>query len=109
MLLQSHDPYAAPDSLTPAQAGDAVFLNLLPALPSAFPAGSVTGLRARGGVLASLAWKDGKLTGATLKASDSKPIKVRYAGREAEIRAEAGRSYAVSPDLKITAVARPLR
>ena len=109
MLLQSHDPYAAPDSMTPAQAGDAVFIHLLPALPSAFPAGSVTGLRARGGVLVSLAWKGGKLTSATLTASDSKPIKVRYAGREAEIKVVAGRTYAVSPGLKITPVARPLR
>ena len=50
MLLQSHDPYATPTSLTPVQAGDAAFISLLPALPSAFPSGKVTGLRARGGI-----------------------------------------------------------
>ena len=50
MLLQSHDPYATPVSLTAAQKGQAAFIHLLPALPPAFASGSVTGLRARGGL-----------------------------------------------------------
>ena len=100
MLLQSDDPYGTPTSLTPVQTGDAVFVHLLPALPSALPSGSISGLRARGGVDVSIAWRDGKLVKATLAAKESKPIKVRYAGKEIEIQAKAGQTYQLGPDLK---------
>jgi alpha-L-fucosidase 2 len=100
MLLQSDDPYGAPASLTPVQSGEAAFVNLLPALPSAFPAGKATGLRARGGLDVALSWKDGKLVKATLAARESKPVKVRYAGQETEIQAKAGQTYNLGPDLK---------
>ena len=100
MLLQSDDPYGTPTSLTPVQTGDAAFVHLLPALPSAFPNGTVSGLRARGGFEVALAWQIGKLTRATLVARESKPLKVRYAGRETEIQAKAGQTYELGPDLK---------
>jgi alpha-L-fucosidase 2 len=98
MLLQSDDPYGTPLSLTPVQSGDAAFLHLLPALPSAFPSGKVTGLRARGGIEVGIEWKGGKLVKAVLSAKDAKPVRIRYADKEKEIRLNAGQTVAIGPD-----------
>jgi alpha-L-fucosidase 2 len=100
MLLQSQDPYGTPTSRTPVQAGDAGFIHLLPALPSALAAGKVSGLLARGGFEVAMEWAGGKLVKATIKAKQSKPLKVRYAGREITISAQAGTTYSLGPDLK---------
>jgi alpha-L-fucosidase 2 len=51
MLLQSH-------------AGE---LAILPALPAAWPSGSVTGLRARGAIGVDLRWNEGKATEVRLR------------------------------------------
>jgi alpha-L-fucosidase 2 len=99
MLLQSHDPYATPTSHTPVQSGDAAFIHLLPALPSAFPNGKVTGLQARGCIGVDLEWRNGKLVKATLTASSAKPVTVRYAGKEKHFEATAGQSYTFGPEL----------
>jgi hypothetical protein len=48
-----------------------------------------------------LEWRDGKLVAARLAATESKPVKVRYAGREIEIPARAGKTYLIGPDLSV--------
>ncbi len=101
MLLQSDDPYGTPTGLSAVQSGDAGFLHLLPALPSALPAGKVSGLLARGGFEVALDWQNSKLVKAAILSRQSKPLKVRYAGREIEIQAKAGRTYNLSADLQV--------
>ncbi|MCX5676643.1 MAG: glycoside hydrolase N-terminal domain-containing protein [Planctomycetota bacterium] len=68
-------------------------LHLLPALPKAWPTGSVKGLRARGGFEVDIAWKDGKLTGAMVRSSLGGPCKVRCGAMTADLRTEPGKAY----------------
>jgi alpha-L-fucosidase 2 len=77
MLIQSH-------------AGQ---LDLLPALPSAWPGGSVTGLRARDGFEVAIEWKDGKLRTASIKSQDGKPVRLRYGSVIRDVRLRPGETY----------------
>jgi alpha-L-fucosidase 2 len=101
MLLQSHDPYATPTSLSPVQTGEAAFLHLLPALPAALATGKVNGLRARGGFTLGIEWRDGKLVNASIAASRTMPMKLRYGGKEIDLRVEAGKQYTVDSALAV--------
>ena len=70
-----------------AQAGE---IALLPALPTAWPTGSVRGLRARGGFEVSLVWKGGKLQSATLHSVGGSVCRVRYADKAIDLHLKPG-------------------
>jgi len=79
MLLQSH-------------AGEIV---LLPALPAAWPEGSVKGLAARGGFLVDIEWANGALVSATVHSRVDGKCVLRYKDirRKLELKAGESRSF----------------
>jgi len=97
MLLQSHDPHGDSQEINDVLAGRAGFLHLLPALPSAIPTGSVTGLCARGGFVVDIDWKDGKLQEARIHSKLGLPLTVRYDGKEQPVKIGAGETFTFTP------------
>ncbi|MET9972811.1 glycoside hydrolase family 95-like protein, partial [Streptomyces sp. NPDC006356] len=71
-------------------------VEILPALPATWPAGSVRGLRARGGATVDIEWARGRATRIALKASRTRELTVRsdlFEGGQLTFRAVAGRRY----------------
>ncbi len=80
MLVQSHESE----------------INLLPALPKAWPSGAVRGMRARDGFEVDLGWKDGRLESATIRSVNGRPCRVRYGQEVYEFETQAGKSYSLA-------------
>ncbi|WP_026176474.1 glycoside hydrolase N-terminal domain-containing protein [Caulobacter sp. UNC279MFTsu5.1] len=83
MLVQSHEGY----------------IHLLPALPSAWPDGSVSGLRARGGYEVDISWQGGKLISATVRNVNGSGAQVRYSGRQIPVTIPRGKSVELTPEI----------
>ncbi|UUN25661.1 glycoside hydrolase family 95 protein [Streptomyces sp. FIT100] len=83
-LFDTHPPFQI-DGNFGATAGIAEMLlhshlaviDILPALPAAWPEGAVTGLRARGGAVVDIQWKSGRATELALTATRTAPLTVR--------------------------------
>ncbi|MEO0055570.1 MAG: hypothetical protein RLZZ50_1517, partial [Verrucomicrobiota bacterium] len=82
LLLQSHEQ--TPEGAT--------VIDLLPALPKAWPTGSVKGLRARGGFTVDLTWKDSRLVSARIRSDQGNPVRVVYGRASATPSLAAGQS-----------------
>ena len=66
---------------------DGGVIELLPALPrDAWPAGRVSGLRARGGYEVDIAWANGRLEEAAIRSSSGGALRLRLRDQEYEIR-----------------------
>lgn len=106
-LLCSHPPFqidgnfggaaGIAEMLLHSHAGE---IHLLPALPDAWPAGSVRGLCARGGFEVSLAWSGGALVSAEVRSKIGGPCAVRYRDRTVRIEVGAGKSVRLDGSLK---------
>lgn len=72
-------------------------IELLPALPSAWKSGSVTGIGARGGFSVDLAWRDGKVTGVTVRSVGGTETEVRFGGWSKRIKLRKGQSVTLRP------------
>ncbi len=68
-------------------------IDLLPALPKAWPNGNVKGLRARGGFEVDISWQDGKLSFATIKSLLGNPCILRYGGIKQVPLLKAGETF----------------
>jgi alpha-L-fucosidase 2 len=66
-------------------------IELLPALPKAWAAGSVRGLRARGGFSVSMSWRQGRLVEAELSSDVRGEARVRYGESVRRIRLAPGK------------------
>jgi alpha-L-fucosidase 2 len=84
MLLQSHErePGGSP-------ADQNFILDLLPALPAAWPDGSAKGLRARGGFTVDLKWQAGKITAFHITFEVPQEVTVRINGETKKERSVA--------------------
>ena len=94
MLLQSQQTESG------SQKPEIRILNLLPALPKAWPTGSVKGLCARGGFEVDLAWENGALTKAVIHSKLGRPLEIRAGGNSIELNTKAGAQYIFDGALK---------
>ena len=86
MLMQSHET---------DQSGTTI-INLLPALPSEWSTGSVSGLKARGGYEVDIVWSNGALESVSLVSKEAKVCKLRIGDKIIDVELTAGAKQTIT-------------
>ncbi|HEY3392315.1 MAG TPA: glycoside hydrolase family 95 protein, partial [Lacipirellulaceae bacterium] len=94
MLLQSHVRHAAGN----------YEIELLPALPRAWPAGAVKGLCARGAFVVDITWQNGKLESARIRSLQGNSAVLRYGDSTKKITTVKDATYRIGEKLQIELV-----
>lgn len=75
-------------------------IHVLPALPSAWPSGSITGLKARGNVEVNIHWNNGSLNTLTLKPTFTGDYQIRYQAKTIKLHLLANHRYTFNSALE---------
>jgi alpha-L-fucosidase 2 len=76
-------------------------IQLLPALPAAWPEGTVRGIRARGGFELQVTWKNGTLQSLHVQSLLGNRCRLTYRGKTQEFSTSAGHTYVFDGDLRL--------
>jgi len=93
MLMQSHR----------RTADDTQLVELLPALPTAWPTGNFAGLRARGGFEVGLRWSNGRLDSCTIRSLVGNPLTIKYGDRQRRFDTNVGDVVELNGQLQVAA------
>ncbi len=90
MLMQSHR----------RNEQGATLIELLPALPAAWPQGQVQGLRARGGFEIGVTWQRGALAAVDIQSLKGQPCELVYGDRTIRLRTNSGQRVSLDGELQ---------
>ncbi|MBN2069022.1 MAG: glycoside hydrolase family 95 protein [Opitutales bacterium] len=99
-MFDAHPPFQIDGNLGGAAGivemllqSDSDNIYLLPALPNAWPEGSVEGVCARGSFEVNICWKDGKMTSADITALQEGTVDIHYGGTSRTVTFKKGECY----------------
>ena len=72
-------------------------LELLPALPEAWPSGTISGLKARGGLTVDISWNNGQVSQATITSVEDQHLEVIVNGKSKTVLLTAGTPQTIKP------------